>query len=92
MVVRRIMLGVLTMKCVHGRAKEIEMNMSDKLKNQIAVAGVSATKAAYLSNGMEAWEFNWWLAQVMGQVGTLGQLRLVPMNDGMQEARYPTVS
>lgn len=55
--------------------------------------GVAEAKRKYLSIGnMEEWEFNWRLAQMMGQVGTLGQLRLVPMNDGMQEARYPTVS
>lgn len=53
----------------------IQINVT-KLKEQIKVHGVKSVKAHYLSNGMYGWEFDWWLAQVMGQVGTLSRWRI----------------
>ena len=54
-----------------------QVTFLELLKDRIAIYGVSATKAAHLANGVEEWEFNWMLAQLMGQVGTLARLKIV---------------
>ena len=59
---------------MHGKQ---QVTFLELLKDRITIYGVSATKAAYLANGMEEWEFNWMLAQLMGQIGTLARWKIV---------------